>query len=89
MLADASNHRPNDRPSDKPYRTTNSIGTFGSSEVQEEQSMIESRFQSGSALPPFNTFENVTSAASRLNTLEDELNNIEKLKQMYESKAGC
>ncbi|MBS1890129.1 MAG: hypothetical protein JST59_02465 [Actinobacteria bacterium] len=69
---------------ERDYKTTNSIGTFGSSEVQDEHSMVESRFQGGSALPPFNTFEQPYQM--RNSTLEDELNNIDKLKQMYESK---
>jgi len=69
---------------DKDYKTVNSIGTFGSSEVQDEHSMVESRFQGGTILQPFNTFEQAYQ--TRNPTLEDELNNIDKLKQMYESK---
>lgn len=46
--------------------------------------MVESRFQGGAALPPFNTFEQAYQ--TRNPTLEDELNNIDRLKQMYESK---
>lgn len=65
------------------YKTTVSIGTFGSSDVQDEQSMVESRVGVQPALHPF------TSIEQRNKTLEDELNNIDKLKQMYESKVNC